>query len=421
MPDQTYKHKHFTHHRFYPWAAISLSAAFLFYKYILQVSPSVMTDHLMAEFHLDGAGLGNLAACFFYAYFITQLFVGVLLDRLSTRLLTALAIAVSALGAYLFGAAHTEFVAGTARFLMGVGSAFATVSYMKVAAIWFRQDQFAFVGGLLATAAMIGAVFGQAPLAMLVSCVGWRETMSGVGILGLLVALLFVFIVHDRPRYPNLRVAHEFKHGFTMAEFWQMLRNPQNWILTFYGGLCFSPLAVFGGLWGTPFLKVAYHLDNTQAASYVSLVFVGLAFGGPLLGLLSDRLGQRKRVMVLSSVVSLLTLLMALYGGLSLWLLAVMLFVFGFTTGAFMLSFAVARDINKLALAACAASLINSGDAILGSFTEPMIGKFLDLGWDKVTVNGVPQFSLHDFYYAFIPLPLYVLIGLVLVLFLKVR
>ena len=44
---------------------------------------------------------------------------------------------------------------------MGLGrltTAFATVSYMKMTSLWFKPNQFAFVGGLLATAAMLGAV-----------------------------------------------------------------------------------------------------------------------------------------------------------------------------------------------------------------------------------------------------------------------
>ena len=91
----------------YPWIAITVSALFLFYKYILQVSPSIMTNDLMRAFHVDGAGLGNLAATFFYSYLITQLFVGILLDRYSPRYLSAVAVAVAAFGAYLFSKADT--------------------------------------------------------------------------------------------------------------------------------------------------------------------------------------------------------------------------------------------------------------------------------------------------------------------------
>src|SRR3990167_10924158 len=85
----------------YPWAIILLSASFLFYKYILQISPSLMTDDLMNFFHVSGAGLGNLAATYFYSYAIMQLFAGFLLDRFSPRILTAVALLITGLGALL--------------------------------------------------------------------------------------------------------------------------------------------------------------------------------------------------------------------------------------------------------------------------------------------------------------------------------
>ena len=54
----------------YPWIVFLLGACFFFYKYFVQVSPSVMTTDLMRDFHLNGAGLGNLSACYFYSYLI---------------------------------------------------------------------------------------------------------------------------------------------------------------------------------------------------------------------------------------------------------------------------------------------------------------------------------------------------------------
>ena len=46
----------------YPWLVWLLGASFFFYKYFVQVSPSVMTTDLMRVFHVNGAGLGNLSA-----------------------------------------------------------------------------------------------------------------------------------------------------------------------------------------------------------------------------------------------------------------------------------------------------------------------------------------------------------------------
>ena len=406
--------------RFYPWLVISLCAFFLFYKYILQVSPSVMTDQLMREFKIDGTGLGNLAATYFYAYLIMQLFVGVLLDKYSPRLLTTFALGLCALGAYLFGATHHLMFAALARILIGIGTAFATVSYMKMVAVWFRSDQFAFVGGLLATAAMLGAVFGQTPLSLLVDQVGWRHSLLICGLLGLFIAVLFWIFVRDQNPKTHINNLHAEKQAFSLKEVLEVFRNKQNWLLTFYTGLAFCPVAVFGGLWGNPFLVAKYNISHTEAASYLSFIFIGLAIGSPLLGILSDKLGQRRLVMMVGSALALLALLPIIYViDLPKWLLSACLLTFGFTTGVFMLGFALARDLNKVALAATAIALVNTGDGVLGSITEPLIGKLLDRGWSGKVVDGIHYFSLHDYQYALSLLPVYLLLALVLLFFMR--
>ena len=67
---------HFTAKKHYPWVVITLCAFFLFYKYILQTYPGLITDDLQRKFSLSATGLGHLAAATFYSYTIMQLFVG---------------------------------------------------------------------------------------------------------------------------------------------------------------------------------------------------------------------------------------------------------------------------------------------------------------------------------------------------------
>lgn len=405
--------------RIYPWIAITVSALFLIYKYILQVSPSIMTNDLMRAFHVDGAGLGNLAATFFYTYMITQLFVGVLLDKYSARYLSAIAITIAACGAYLFSTAHTLLLAEVSRMMMGIGAAFATVSYMKVAAMWFRPNQFAFVGGLLATAAMLGAIFGEAPLSLVVDFEGWRESLFICAILGFVIAVLFVVVIRDRHTSEAFE-QHGPKARISMRDVFHILSKPQNWVLTFYSGLAFSPVAVFGGLWGNPFMQEAHQLSRTAASNVISLIFWGLLFGGPVLGLISDFIGNRKRVMFTGAVGAFVLLTSVIYiRALPVWVDCIFLFLFGFCTGAFMLGFAVGREINRVALAGTVIALINTGDAIFGAYTEPLIGKFLDLGWTGKIVHGVHYFTVQNYHHAFLLLPCYLLVASILVFFVK--
>lgn len=401
----------------YPVLIMFLAAGFLFYKYVLQVYPSIIAEQLMEQFHLTGAGLGWLAATFYYSYMITQLFVGVLLDRFSTRWLTTAAIFACAAGVLLFSQAETVMAAGLFRALMGVGVAFATVSYMKLAANWFPPHQYAFVSGLLATAAMAGAVFGQAPLAWLINEFGWRYCLALVGVAGFGLAFIFFLVVRDNDSGVQTR---EILPKASFKDVVQVFKNKQNWLLTLYSGLAFSPVAVFGGLWGNPFLEQAYQLGKTQAASMVSLVFIGLGLGSPLLGMLSDKLGNRRGVMFFSTLVSGLAITLIVYvNSLPIALLSFLLFVFGFGLGAFMLVFAMGKEINPVTLTATVIAMINTSDAVLDALTEPFIGKLLDLSWDGKIINGVHHFSLHSYHVALAVLPVYLFVAAALLLWVK--
>ena len=110
---------------FRAWTIWLLSAIFMFYKYALEVSPSVMTSTLMTAFDISGVALGNLAACYFYAYLLLQIPAGLLLDRFGPRKTTTLAIALCAAGNLIFAGADSVFLAGIGRFLTGAGAAFA--------------------------------------------------------------------------------------------------------------------------------------------------------------------------------------------------------------------------------------------------------------------------------------------------------
>lgn len=403
----------------YPWVIISLSAFFMFYKYILQVSPSVMTSDLMRAFHVTGAGLGNLAACYFYTFLIMQIPVGVLLDRYSPRYLTSLAIGLCALGAFGFALAPTLTIAEFSRALIGFGAAFATVSYLKMATLWFPPQQFSMVAGLLATAAMVGAMGGEAPLAITVNRFGWQDSLFLLALLGLIFAVLFCLLARDESPFAPAQAEHTNDVPL-FSGLINVLRNPQNWLLSFYSGLAFAPTDVFAGLWGVPFLMEYYHFTRTTAAAVVSSAFIGLAVGAPLFGWFSDKLGKRRVVMQWGTALSLVALLLVVYAPpMPMPLLVLLLFLFGFGTSSFMMGFVVGKEINAVVLAATVIAVINTSDALWGAISEPLIGKLLDLGWSGAMDNGARVFSVANFHHALAILPLYLLVALLLLLFIR--
>jgi len=237
----------------------------------------------------------------------------------------------------------------------------------------------------------------------------------------LALAALFYLAVREK-HYPSnqLEQFEKKKNTLKLRNFLHLLKQKHNWLLMLYSGLAFASVAVFGGLWGNPFLQENFHLNKSMAATLTSMIFFGLAVGGPVLGWASDRLGNRYRVMVFDVLLSLFSLTAALYlPPRSILLEAILLFMVGFGTGAFMLGFAVGKEMNPLPLAATVIGLINMGDALFGAFSEPLVGKVLDLLWRGKVAHSSHYFSVHEFHLALLLLPVYLFGALLMLWVLK--
>lgn len=400
------------------WIIWGLSALFMFYKYAIEVSPSVMTSHLMSEFKIDGAQLGNLAACYFYAYLLMQIPAGLLVDRFGPRKVTTIAISVCGLGMILFASSNILFLAQTGRFLAGLGAAFAALNCLKLTGNWFPAKRFAFMAGLMMTLGMLGAVGGQAPLSAFINALGWRDALFVIGIIGIVLAAIFWLVVRDQSKYHvDLNLTPE---GSSLWESCKaVFTSKQSWLLSVYSGLAFAPVTVFGGLWGVPYISEAFALSKTNAANIVSLLFIGFAVGAPLWGWLSDYLGNRKNLMYGGTVLAALSFSVILYLPISVGLLSVLMFFFGFFISTFLICFTMIREINAPAVAATAIGFMNSFDAFLGAISDPITGKFLDMGWDGKMAEGARVFSIATYKWTLTTIPIYLLIAVGILYFVK--
>ncbi len=414
------KHKTIFWTNIYPWMVWLVAAGFFFYKYLVQVSPSVMTQDLMRTFQVNGAGLGNLSAFYFYAYLCMQIPVGMMLDKYSPRLLTTAAIMVCSLSTFIFSQMSSLGWACVTRALMGAGAAFAAVSCFKLAAVWFSPKRFALVSGLFMTAAMMGAIGGQMPLSVLVQHVGWRLALEVVGGLGIILGIIYFIVVRDKASPSAAAHAHSLAHPAASKSLLYILKNKQAWLLSFYSGLAFAPVSVFGGLWGVPFLETAHELSQTEAALATSSIFIGFAMGAPFLGWLSDYMGKRKPILFLGTSLALVCLTSVLYlSSLPLVLIMVLLGSFGFGASGFFTSFAMIRELFPVALVATVLGIMNTFDSVCEALFEPFVGALLDMTWTGAMLKEIHQFSLHGYHVALLVLPLSLILALVTLIFVK--
>lgn len=399
------------------WLMWALGALFYCYEFFLQVSPNVMVKDLMLAYNLSAAQMGYLSTSYYVAYAAMQLPVGMLLDRFGTRKPLTIAVLLCAVGALIFAYSHVFLLAAIGRFLIGLGSAFAAVSCMQIAACWLPLNRFALMTGLLLTIGMIGAWNGQAPLRILINAIGWRETLILFGFIGCALAALVLMVIRDKPRTHHVKTIQN--KGF-FSGLYHVIRIPQNWVVAVYGGLMFLSIPGFAGLWSVSFFSQSHNIDATNAAFIVSMIFIGFAIGAPLLGWFSDRIERRKPPMYIGTIGSLITMCAIIYGPpLSATMASLLFLGFGFFCSGFLPVFSVAREVNPPETSATALGFINTLNTAGGMIAQPVIGYLLDINWHGQMQAGIRFYDTQTYHTALIILPIAIALSLIVLFFVR--
>ena len=385
--------------------AWSLAAFGFFFAWVLRVSPSVMIEPLMADFQVGGALLGTLSGLYFYTYALLQAPAGLAMDRWGPRRALALAALVTAAGCALFAAAPSIEIAYLGRLLIGGGVAFAFLGSLVLASAWFPPRRFAMFSGLAMGIGLLGGIAGQAPLALAVEALGWRETKMTLGALALGLAAVMWLLVRDAPS-PRVPRAAAAGGESVLRGLWKVVRHSQTLYIAAFAGLMSSTMLAFGALWGVPYTMQAYGLSKVEAASTMAPILFGFTAGAPSWGWLSDRIGRRKLPMLAGAVTGVASTAAALYiPGLPITIYSVLLFFVGFGGGAMAVSYAAAREHTAAGGTGAALGFVNMAAVFGGAVFQPLIGWLLDLQWDGRLAGGARVYAAETFRNAFIVLP----------------
>ncbi len=404
------------------WLMWGLVATLYLIGFFQRMAPAVMVEELMRDFSIGGALLGNLSAAYFYSYALMQIPSGLLVDSVGPRKVSTWGCFVAAIGILIFAWGPNLWFAYLGRLLIGCSVAVAWVSCMKLAGNWFPSNRFASVTGIALLFGNIGGVLAGVPLSELVSWFGWRSAMAGSGALTLAVALVIWFVVRDDPSeygYKSHAHASVLKNGSLTAgvALKSVIFRKDTWLLFLAGGLSAAPVLVFAGLWGVPYLTQVHGLERTHAATITSTMLIAWALGGPVLGALSDRIGRRKSPYLGATFCAAFFWGIFLFVDLPYIFFYPVLALIGFMSGALIIGFAFAREVNHPGASGAVGGVVNMSVLGFAAFMQPALGMILDRQWDGTLVDGVRIYSSSAYSSAFTWLFVCTALSVVMVLF----
>jgi len=409
---------------FYAYLIWFLCLLFTLYNGILEVSTRTLLSHVRLHFAPDLSVKGNVYLIYSIAIVLFQIPAGLLMDRFGSRQIASAAIALIGLGMILLGMSSDPMLVWIALFLMGFGGTFALLTIAKLIANWFLPQKFAI---LMAFTLLIIAVFslliGQLFTYFSFEKFGWRLTTINYGIAGLVLALLFVFIVRDSEpgaKYnlnPSLK-KQTFKEAATKA-----LSSPHNWCIALFFGLAIAPFPAFIALRSTTFFEVVYHYTEKQALLLNTLYGVSFGIGALIFALSSNHQKKRKPFMYVGTIIALFAVSLLLYAHFENNLvIGCLTAAYGFFLGSATLSYTLIHERNFPTLTATVIGMVSAVLALCALIANLITWIFIksqhhESGYllNQASTHEFP----HAFQYLFAIIPVYLILSLIFLYFVK--
>lgn len=386
-----------------------LTAVYYFFQYALRSAPAVMMPQLSDAFGLSALGVASIVGLFYYGYSPFSLVAGAAMDRLGPQRLLPLAAVVVGLGALLFATGQSQ-LAGVGRFMQGAGGVFALVGAIYIATKNFPASKAATLIGATQMFGMAGGSAGQFIVGPMIGAgVSWKTFWMGMGVIGLVIGCALYFLI---PKEGEQQSGPWFNS--TVRAFGTVFKNPQSILCGLIAGLLFVPTTIFDMVWGVRFLQEAHGLDYGTAVMRSATVPFGWIIGCPLLGLISDRVGYRKPVIIAAAVVLFNCIAWILFGPTNVFPPYVLGLIAGIASGAAMLPYTIIKEVNPPQFGGTATGVVNFINFTFSALLGPVFG------WKLQQVSGgASQLELPHFQRAFQPMLVGVLIAIILTLLLK--
>ena len=288
-------------------------------NYLDRALLGVSLPSLERELALQPAAAGILLSAFSWTYFLAQVPAGIVLDRVSVRVMYAGSLLVWSLVTMLPAVAGGLRSLLGLRLLLGIAEAPCFPANNTILAKWFPSRERARAVSFYTAAEYVGLSFLSPLLYWGLSVAGWRSLFAVAGLLGIGYSAFFAHRYRD-PQHDDSVSAAELEHiaaggglsrpvapaPVSLAALGTLIAHRQIW------GLCLGQFAVHSTLtffltWFPSYLITARHVGWLQAGVFTMLPYAAAFCGVLMAGWWSDRMLAQGRSLSLARKTPVIT------------------------------------------------------------------------------------------------------------------
>ncbi|HTY01620.1 MAG TPA: MFS transporter [Bacteroidota bacterium] len=306
--------------RWYRWLVLVLVSLAMFGNYYIYDSISPLADVLTRQLGFSDSDIGLLNAIYSIPNVVMVLIGGIIIDRIGTRISTALFAFVCLIGSVVTMSTGTLWVMATGRLIFGLGAESLIVAVTTAIAKWFRGKELSFAFGLNLTLARLGSfaalnsptwaagAYGNWQTPLMIASVFGVVCMAGAILYWILESRGSVaYALGEAGQTDKVKFSELFSFG---TSYWYIVAL----CVTFYSGI--FPFQTFA----VKFFMEAHGVSRETGGFLSSMLTLFAMIATPLFGILADKVGKRATMMVFGSFLLIPVYLVMAYTHISLYI-----------------------------------------------------------------------------------------------------
>jgi sugar phosphate permease len=361
--------------------------------YMDRVTLSIGGIEIRKDLGLSATAIGALLSAMSLGYTVSQLPVGVIIDRVGSRRLLAYGLFLWSIAQAAGGiiTSYSQFL--IARVFVGIGESPQYPTSVRVISDWFPVRERGLPLGISTTAGSLGIAVAPIGLTLLMVAFGWRMMFVVMGVAGLIAGVFWLWLYRDPPDAglqpadaALLQADHPKRGPITFRQWLRLFSFRSTWGLAL-GTLCVTYTNTIYKVWLPGVLEIQYHVGVMRTGIYTTFPMIGGMAGSLVGGCVSDWMSRRgssslsgRKTVAIVSLLGLaiftIATAMATTAEVAVFFMSVSFF-FGMAAATAM--WAVVTVVSPQSCVASMTSIANFGGYIGGTLSPLIAGMVVDM------------------------------------------
>ncbi|MED7819200.1 MULTISPECIES: MFS transporter [unclassified Francisella] len=390
-----------------------ICAFFYALEYFVRSSTgALLTEFTQAPYNLTIASTALFSSSFYWAYMISQIPAGILVDRFGVKKVMVVSSSIFSIAMLIASVAHSEKALVIYRVFAGFGGGFAILCAIKSISIWLPNRLFPAFTGMTQFILYIGATLSAAPLVFLSSFMSISEIMAMIFIISFIVLLLSIFVIKVHPDYKKENKLNQQK-GNALKDIITVLQNKQIWLNGFYCFTIYGTTVLFADLWGVSYLTL-YGFSKETAGLCTSLIFIGVCIASPLWGILASIKDGEKRFLMASPIIGFFVVTYLIFFNHNVTIAFILCILFGASQAVHVLNYSALRNTVSATQIATGLAIVNMFLPLSGGVLQPLTGTIITHLKQNFGYSPLESFQI-----TLIFIPILMILSFIIALFIK--